>query len=93
MILEAGFVTFFRTLAIIFAVIYFFKFAAKYLLPFLLKRAVRKAQEKTQHPFGKAQDSHYQKGKVGETVIDKKPTNSQRRSNQVGDYVDYEEID
>jgi len=46
-----------------------------------------------QHPFGKEQDSHYQKGKVGETVIDKKPTTSQRRSNQVGDYVDYEEID
>jgi hypothetical protein len=93
MILEAGFVTFFRTLAIIFAVIYGFKFAAKYFLPFLLKRAVRKAQEKTQNPFEKKQDSHYRKGKVGETVIDKKPKTSQRRSNQVGDYVDYEEID
>lgn len=93
MIQEAGFVTFFRTIGIILLVIYGMKFIAKYILPLVLKRAVSKAQERAQQRssgFGQ-QD---QDVKVGETVIDKKPRQANSSStNNVGDYVDYEEID
>ena len=91
MMQEAGFVTFFRTIGIILLVIYGIKFMAKYLLPIILKRAVNKAQERAQ---GRSSgfDQSQPDMKVGETIIDKKPSNSSQTTN-VGDYVDYEEVD
>lgn len=93
MIQEAGFITFLRTIAIILLVIYGLKFIAKYLLPIVLKKAVNKAQERAQQRntgFSSAE----QDVKVGETIIDKKPqANRNNQSKDVGDYVDYEEVD
>lgn len=91
MMQEAGFITFFRTIGIILLVIYGMKFIAKYLLPIILKRAVNKAQERAQSRnsgFDEAQSET----KVGETIIDKKPSQTSK-TNDVGDYVDYEEVD
>lgn len=93
MIQEAGFVTFLRTIAIILLVIYGMRFIAKYILPLVLKRAITKAQERAQQQNGNFQQSN-SKTKVGETTIDKKPTQSQTSTTEdVGDYVDYEELD
>jgi hypothetical protein len=93
MIQEAGFVTFLRTIGIILLVIYGMKFIAKYILPLVLKRAITKAQQRAQEQNGNHQQSA-SKTNVGETIIDKKPSQSQSsKRNDVGDYVDYEEID
>lgn len=93
MIHEAGFVTFLRTIGIILLVIYGMKFIAKYLLPIILKKAVHKAQERAQQR-GAGFDQRESEVKVGETVIDKKPRpENSSQSNNVGDYVDYEEVD
>ena len=93
MIQEAGFVTFLRTIGIILLVIYGMKFIAKYILPLLLKRAINKAQERAQ-----SQNNNYQESSsnvnVGETIIDKKPSQSKSsKTDTIGDYVDYEEVD
>jgi hypothetical protein len=88
---EAGFITFLRTIGIILLVIYGMKFLAKYLVPMILKRAVHKAQERAQgsdQGFGPSQSEV----KVGETIIDKKPSKTSK-TKDVGDYVDYEEVD
>ena len=93
MIQEAGFFTFLRTIGIILLVIYGMKFIAKYLLPFVLKRAVDKAQERAKSGSS-GFDQGKSKMKVGETVIDKKPSGAQSsQTNNVGDYVEYEEIE
>ena len=85
--------SFFRTIIIILLIYYVFKFLAKLFAPYLMKRMVHKMQEKAQHQYGNQQQSHNANAKVGETIIDKKPTKSNQSKNSVGEYVDYEEID
>jgi len=90
---EAGPMTFLRTIAIILLVIYGLKFIAKYFLPFILKRAVNKAQERAQTRNSNFDQSEAEI-KVGETIIDKKPKQPHASpAKDVGDYIDYEEID
>tara|TARA_B100000809_G_C15130034_1_gene527979 strand:+ start:1497 stop:1778 length:282 start_codon:yes stop_codon:yes gene_type:complete len=93
MIQEAGFVTFLRTIGIILLVIYGMKFIAKYILPLILKRAITKAQERAQQQ-NDTDEQPSSNAIVGETIIDKKPSQSESsKTNNVGDYVDYEEVD
>tara|TARA_R110002124_G_scaffold137727_2_gene300711 strand:+ start:2450 stop:2701 length:252 start_codon:yes stop_codon:yes gene_type:complete len=79
-----------RTIVIILLVIYGFKFLTKLFAPYLMKRMVNKMQEKAKNQHRNQQQSDV---KVGETVIDKKPQNSNNSNNSVGEYVDYEEVD
>lgn len=89
---EAGFVNFFRTILIILLVIYGLRFLARFVLPLLLKRAVNKAQERAQNRYDNS--SYEKQPNVGETIIDKKPkTTNQSQANDIGEYVDYEEVD
>ena len=88
---EAGLITFFRTIGIILLVIYGLKFIAKYVLPLLLKRAVNKAQERAQNQQRNYQDTPT-KNNVGETIIDKKPQQNSK-SKDMGEYVDFEEVE
>ncbi|MFC2109927.1 DUF4834 family protein [Bacteroidota bacterium] len=91
---EAGIITFFRTIGIILLVIYGLKFIARYILPLVLTRAVKKAQERAQQNQNNYQ-SQPEDIKVGETIIDKKTVhkNQSKTNNDVGEYVDYEEVD
>jgi len=79
-----------RTIAIILIVYYAFKFIGRYILPLFVKRMVDNVEKKY-----KEQQQNYsqdENAKVGETVIDKKPSRSKGSNKDVGDYVDYEEI-
>ncbi len=87
---EAGFITFLRTIAIILLVIYGLKFIAKYVFPLLVKSAIQKAQKRAQEQRGYRESPDV---KVGETTIDKKPNNQSNTNNNIGEYVDYEEIE
>lgn len=87
---EAGPVNLIKTLLIIFLVYYAVRFVVKLFAPYLVKKAIDKMQEKAQ------QHNRQQTGndvREGETVIDKKPHNTNQSSNSVGEYVDFEEID
>ena len=79
-----------RTIAIIIIVYYAFKFIGKYIMPLFLKQVVKNVEKKMRDQ----QENQYKQeaGNVGETVIDKKPTNIKETSKDVGDYVDYEEV-
>ncbi|MDP3314220.1 DUF4834 family protein [Lutibacter sp.] len=78
-----------RTIAIIIIVYYVFTFLSRIFLPIFFKKVVENVEKK----YKEQQNQQHQttKGKVGETVIDKKP-NLKESSNEVGEYVDYEEI-
>ena len=78
-----------RTLLIFAAIYYGFKLFAKYIAPFLLKRAASKFEEKVRNQQKPAEEER----KVGETVIAKKPGSSKTSNDNVGEYVDYEEVD
>lgn len=80
-----------RTIATILIVYYVFKFIGRYIMPLFLKKMVKNAEKKF-HEQQAQQQQPTDQGKVGETVIDRKPTSEKRSNKNVGDYVDYEEI-
>lgn len=79
-----------RTIAIIIIVYYAFKFIGKYIMPLFLKKMVNNVEKKMRDQ----QQNQYKEenGKVGETVIEKKPIDSKEGNMDVGDYVDYEDV-
>ena len=80
-----------RTIAILIIVYYIFKFFSKYIAPIFLKKVIRNVEKK----YREQQQNQYNSttdGKVGETVIEKKPSTQNEGNKNVGEYVDYEEV-
>ena len=79
-----------RTILIIVVVWYIFKVLGRIFAPFLIKFAAKKAEQR----FGGFQGRPQQEKpkKEGEVTIDKIPK-TKTSNKDVGDYVDYEEID
>lgn len=89
---EAGFMNLLRTLLILVVIYYAFKFLVRLFAPYLMKKMVSKMQENQ----NRANQRHQQQTDVneGETIIDRKPKSSTSKSkNDVGEYVDFEEIE
>lgn len=84
---------FLRTLAIIVIIYYAIKFIGRYILPFFVGKIINNVEKKMrdqQQQFNNQEQKST--GKVGETVIAKKPSDYKEGNKNVGDYVDYEEI-
>lgn len=82
---EASFMGLIRTILIILTIYYVIKFFVKYIAPVLLVNYVQKkaGQQVKEEPTVKE----------GTTVIDKKPQEKNIVNDNVGEYVDYEEVD
>ncbi|MEP5256489.1 MULTISPECIES: DUF4834 family protein [Winogradskyella] len=97
MIQEASAMGLLRTLLIILLVYFGFKILARLFAPLLLKFVAKKAEEKFGGQFGGFQNQNQQqqaqKRKEGETVIDKMPNEKGSSNPDVGEYIDYEEIE
>jgi len=85
---EASFTGLLRTLAIILVVYYSIKIIARYVFPLFIKRTMNKMEDR----FREQQEAQQPQHKVGETVIDKKPS-SKGKEAEGGEYIDYEEIE
>ncbi|MDG1728615.1 MAG: DUF4834 family protein [Algibacter sp.] len=83
-----------RTILIIALVYYGIKILSRIFAPFLLKYAAKKAEKRFGDQFGQFSKGQKQEPlkKEGEVTIDKIP-NTKASNKDVGDYVDYEEID
>ncbi|MDP3352811.1 MAG: DUF4834 family protein [Flavobacteriaceae bacterium] len=80
-----------RLLFIVLLIYYILKIIGRIFFPILVKKMVSKAEQRMRDQ----QQKQYQnttETKVGETVIDKKPQQSKTDKN-VGEYIDYEEVD
>ena len=80
-----------RTLLIILAIYFGVKILARLFSPFLIRFVAKKAEERFGGQFGSQQQQEPPK-KEGEVTIDKMP-NTKTSNKDVGEYVDYEEID
>lgn len=80
-----------KTLLILLFIYYAFRFLARLFAPYLMKKAVEKMQEKAEQQFGNQQKES--SVKEGETVIDKRPTSNKESNKDVGEYIEFEEID
>lgn len=56
-----------------------------------MKKMAEKMQQKAEQQFGGKKTQPIVK--EGETIIDKNPQKNQQSSNDVGEYVDFEEVD
>jgi hypothetical protein len=84
---EASFNGFFRTIVYMVGFYYVFKFLARIFLPILMNKAVNKVQQNFEQ-----QQSQYQKS--NDNVDYQSPKNENPKSSkQIGDYIDYEEVE
>ena len=88
---EASVMGFLRTILILILVYYGLKWLGRILFPVLFQKAVRNFESKMRQEQG--QTSTSDQVKEGETVIDRTPGPQRETNKNVGEYVDYEEID
>ena len=88
---EASVQGFLRTILILILLYYGLKWLGRILFPVLFQKAVRNFEEKIRQEQGQATPSDQMK--EGETVIDRRPGPQRETNKNVGEYVDYEEID
>lgn len=88
---QASMSGFIRTVLIIVAIFYIFRFLARLLAPYLMKKVIQKAQGSFQQRYeqqfnGNQQQTHTKTNKSAE----KPPLRSTKK---VGEYIDYEELE
>ncbi|TWO32930.1 DUF4834 family protein [Seonamhaeicola sediminis] len=84
-----------RTILIILLIYFGVKIIARLLSPFLMRFVAKKAEERFGQQFGgqfQRKQAQEKPKKEGEVSIDKMP-NKKSSNKDVGDYVDFEEID
>ncbi|MBC8757410.1 DUF4834 family protein [Kordia sp. YSTF-M3] len=79
-----------RTIAIIILVIYGLRILARLFAPVMIRYVAKKAEKKFSEQF-KQHAENQQRTKEGETSIDKMPDT--KSSKNVGEYIDFEEVD
>ena len=89
---EAGLVNFMRTILIIILVYYALKFIGRIVFPMFFKRMMKNVEKKFNQQQYK-NPTRERQVKEGETVIDKTPDQRSKSNNDVGDYVDYEDVE
>ncbi|WOD43407.1 DUF4834 family protein [Hwangdonia lutea] len=83
-----------RTILIIVLVYYGIKVLSRIFAPFLIKYAAKKAEKQFGEQFGQFQGKQQEEKPLrkGEVTIDKMP-DTKTSNKDIGDYVDYEEIE
>jgi len=81
-----------KTILIILLVWYGVKILSRLFAPFLVRYVAKKAEQKFGGAYHRPQNKE-SKVKEGETSIDKMPRKNAPPKKNVGEYVDYEEID
>jgi hypothetical protein len=80
-----------RTILILLAIYFLFRFIMRVILPLLLKNYIEKKQKEF---FGQHQQQHFDKKEEGKITVKKTPSSKGKKSHDddEGEYVDYEEI-
>lgn len=80
-----------KTIAVFIIIYYAFKFFSRYIAPIFLKKVINNVEKKYKEQQANQQNPTAD-GKVGETVIAKKPSTGKESNKSVGEYVDFEEV-
>lgn len=85
---------FLKTVLIVLLVYYLFKILAKWFAPKLFRYAAKKTEEHIKERFeGFAGQQTQDEEQIGDVIIDKKTTKKKNSSKNVGEYIDFEEIE
>jgi hypothetical protein len=79
------------TISYIILIYYGLKIIGRYVFPIFLKKILNNVEQKAREQ----QENQAPKDNIkeGETVIDKRPSQNKESNNNVGEYIDYEEVD
>jgi len=80
-----------RTILIFVIIYYAVKLIGRFVFPLFIKRFVSKFEQRVKEQQG--QNNPRNDIKVGETVIDKTTVKRTKENNDIGEYVDFEEVD
>lgn len=87
-------VGFIRTVIIIMLIWYAFRLIGRYVLPWLMKKGVQKMQNNMEEKFRNASDQNRPQQPEGNVSVEKKGNKSQSAmKDDVGEYVDFEEVE
>ncbi len=85
---------FLKTILIILLVYYLLKIVARWFAPRIFSYAARKTEERFRENFGGFTNPNMkEEHKVGDVIIDKDSTKKNPSSKNVGEYIEFEEID
>ncbi len=83
-----------KTILIVLLVYYLFKILAKLFAPKIINYTAKKTEAHFKEQFDNFNRQHKaSEERVGDVIIEKKPTKKNTSSEKVGDYIDFEEID
>ena len=84
---------FLKTLLIILLVYYLLKILARWFAPKLFSFAVKRTEKHFNEQFGNFQSTVEEERSEGDISIDKGPTKKNKTSKDIGEYIDFEEIE
>ncbi|MCM4152289.1 DUF4834 domain-containing protein [Arenibacter sp. N53] len=85
---------FLKTILIVLLVYYLLKIVAKWFAPRMFRYAAKKTEEHFKEKFeGFAAQNDQKEEQIGDVIIEKKTTKKKNTSKNVGDYIDFEEIE
>lgn len=90
---EASLTQVLKVLLIVFLIYFGLKLIIRWFGPILLRWVLKKIGKKFEQRFSQFDPSAQGKNREGEVSIDKKPKKTRKSKNDVGEYIDYEEID
>ena len=82
-----------KTILILVLIWYGIKIISRLFAPLLLRFVAKKAEQRFGQQFNTQQEKQNTSKKEGETTIDQSPKQNKASNKNVGEYVDYEEID
>jgi len=83
-----------KTILVILLVYYLFRLLARWFMPKIFVYAAKKTEERFREQFGDFQAfNQEQDSPTGDVSIDKKPTRNKHTSTDVGEYIDFEELE
>ncbi len=80
-----------KVLAIIILTYFLIKYLFRIFAPILIKRFAKKMQDRFQQQFNQQYQGHNQT-KEGEVTIEKNKSTPKKKTNDIGEYVDFEEV-
>lgn len=82
-----------RTILILLLIYFGIKIVARLLSPFLFRYVSKKTGQRFEKQFGQYKRPNETTNKEGDITVDKVPPKTKSTNKDVGEYVDYEEID
>ncbi len=80
-----------KVLAIILLTYFLIKYLFRIFAPILIKRFINKMQDRFQQQFNQQYQGHSQT-KEGEVTIEKNKSTPKKNTNDLGEYVEFEEV-